>query len=309
MGNESAQIMPARMFPDQQPPDSKPTEGLFGDLKAKAFFALASNVSNKIFFQVSDYLAENDMNVANYSIGVPMTVMAKNYLGMTGNKEPKPEEIEKYAKMAFKSFKPKGEKWIKKASTTLFVVAAGNDGTHNDVLPIFPASISIDNAITVAATNGYKEIAKFSNYSEKTVHVAAPGVAISSTVPSESGDQLLPMSGTSMAAPFVTMVASKIKDINPELTPVQIKAILMGTVDKKEWLADKVVSSGIVNPDRAYLAAGFMGRMTIEEALEKARAEVEDKPEVGATFGDTSPLERTFEPTKEMKDFSRKVIF
>jgi len=48
---------------------------------------------------------------------------------------------------------------------------------------------------------------------------------IKSTIP---GDQYLELSGTSMAAPYVTNVAGLVKDANSKLTPAQIKQVLMG---------------------------------------------------------------------------------
>ncbi|MCL0033803.1 S8 family serine peptidase, partial [Thermodesulfovibrionales bacterium] len=70
----------------------------------------------------------------------------------------------------------------------LFVAAAGNDGTCNDTAPFFPASYSLDNIISVAATNQHDTLAGFSNFGETSVDVAAPGVSILSTIPTFSYD-------------------------------------------------------------------------------------------------------------------------
>jgi subtilisin family serine protease len=73
----------------------------------------------------------------------------------------------------------------------LFVAAAGNDGTNNDLRPFFPASYTLPNIISVAATDQRDKLASFppiggSNFGEKSVHVAAPGVSILSTIPTFS---------------------------------------------------------------------------------------------------------------------------
>ncbi|MCL0068911.1 S8 family serine peptidase [Thermodesulfovibrionales bacterium] len=68
----------------------------------------------------------------------------------------------------------------------LFVAAAGNDGTCNDATPFFPASYSLDNIISVAATNQHDNLTPWSNYGATSVDVAAPGVSVLSTIPTFS---------------------------------------------------------------------------------------------------------------------------
>jgi len=65
----------------------------------------------------------------------------------------------------------------------LFVVAAGNEGTNNDTTPSYPASYNLPNIISVAATDQNDNLSNFSNYGATSVHVAAPGENIYSTLP------------------------------------------------------------------------------------------------------------------------------
>lgn len=78
-----------------------------------------------------------------------------------------------------------------KTAGGIFVAAAGNGGNdgvgdNNDSIPFYPASYSLDNIISVAATDQNDNLATFSNYGSGSVDVGAPGVNIFSTIPSES---------------------------------------------------------------------------------------------------------------------------
>ncbi len=284
----SSKIMSNRVFPDT-PPESQ----LMSNQKtqttsmaakkigpADIFYKIFAALNNGAFKQVGGYLKERQIDVANYSLGVSLQTIAKLVLGLRGIKEPTPEQLSNETRRAAAQFIPEGEKWMAITPGTLFVVAAGNEGSDNDAMPTFPANVRVDNSITVAATNGISKLAKFSNYGAKSVDIAAPGVAIISSVPALDQKQLLPMSGTSMAAPYVAGVAAKMKEINARLSSRDLKKMLMSTVDRKDWLKGKVLSEGLVNPDRAYLAAEKSKSMSLDEAIKLARTEIKDQSDV-----------------------------
>ena len=139
------------------------------------------------------------------------------------------------------------------AAGTLFVVAAGNNASDNDFAPFYPAGYDVPNVVAVAATDHNDARAGFSNWGRNTVHLAAPGASIVSTVPpagssccsSPSGYMLL--SGTSMAAPHVSGVANLILAQYPGLTSQQIKARLLSAVDPTPQLANLTISGGRLN--------------------------------------------------------------
>lgn len=107
-----------------------------------------------------------------------------------------------------------------------FVVAAANDGKNNDTTGVYPANAITDNTITVAASDSSDSKASFSNYGRRMVSIAAPGVDIMSTLPSNKYGNL---SGTSMATPLVAGVVALLKSQNPGLTGKQIKALIQKT--------------------------------------------------------------------------------
>jgi hypothetical protein len=165
---------------------------------------------------------------------------------------------------------------------SLFVIAAGNDGTNNDESPASPANVRTDNSITVAATLQNTKLAFFSNYGNVHVDIAAPGVGILSTVP--GGEHLL-LSGTSQATPAVTRIAGEILDANPKLSPGEVKMILMETVDHQKWLEGKVKSEGTANEARAIYAAKASTTMSVGTAVAQAKINVGASINSGAQGG------------------------
>jgi subtilisin family serine protease len=140
------------------------------------------------------------------------------------------------------------------AKNILFVAAAGNDGTNNDTLPMYPAAYNLPNVIAVAASDSEDRLVDYSNYGANSVHIVAPGDVVFSTVP---GNKYEINSGTSMACPHVAGAAALLKSFKPTLSAVEIKRILLAAVDKDPEYADKISSGGRLNVERALsLAAG-----------------------------------------------------
>ncbi len=129
---------------------------------------------------------------------------------------------------------------ISRSTGTLFVVAAGNSGlTTQKVL----APGSADDALTVAAVDKNDAMASFSNRGPRVgdgaakPDIAAPGVGVvaARAAGTSMGKPVDPYytaaDGTSMATPHVAGAAAVIAQQHPELTGLQIKALLMSTAD------------------------------------------------------------------------------
>ncbi len=123
----------------------------------------------------------------------------------------------------------------------LFVAAAGNEGRNINSNPAYPASYNLDHILAVAATDHNDQLAGFSNFGNRVVDLAAPGVSILSTVRSSAYGQL---SGTSMATPYVAGAAAILLSADPGLTPIELKYKLMMGSDER---ALPVISSGRLN--------------------------------------------------------------
>ncbi len=123
----------------------------------------------------------------------------------------------------------------------LFVAAAGNSGTNNDVAAQYPANYTPPNVISVAASDQNDHLASFSCYGATTVDLAAPGVSIYSTVPN---NRYAYYSGTSMATPMVSGVAALAWAYKPNASVADIKNAILQGVDHISSLSGKVASGG-----------------------------------------------------------------
>ena len=130
----------------------------------------------------------------------------------------------------------------------LFVAAAGNDGSDNDWHPHYPSNYDLPNVISVAALDRSDNLASFSNYGVKSVHIAAPGKDILSTW---LNDAYREASGTSMATPYVSGVAALIIASQPNISMEKLRDRLMKSVDKIDALNGKVTSGGRLNAAKA----------------------------------------------------------
>ena len=278
-GNPNARAIPIKMIATKPVgsfvPHMRPAAGS-NDFMITLYLQFAASNNLSLVAKTAVYADKKGAKVANCSFGASVAALSPTIttlLKQLNGSDPSPEDVRKWTLYLLQQLIDGSDKFVGVAKNTLFVVAAGNDGTNNDVDPAWPANAKKDNTITVAATLGTESLASFSNYGAQMVEVAAPGVVINSTIP---GDEHLALSGTSMAAPFVTDAAGLVADANPALTPVEIKQILISTVDKKEFLRGKVSSSGIVNKDRAVQAAHLTLTMPLAGAVAQARADVAD---------------------------------
>ena len=151
----------------------------------------------------------------------------------------------------------------------LLIHAAGNDAKNLDENDFYPARTLNDgstaqNWLEVGASSaskkGKKFVASFSNYGVKSVDLFSPGVNIYSTMPDNTYKD---ESGTSMAAPAAAGVAALIRAYFPELSAVEVKNVLMNSVEpykkkvrrpgskEKVLLSDLCISGGVISAENA----------------------------------------------------------
>ncbi|MDO4731106.1 MAG: S8 family serine peptidase [Clostridia bacterium] len=124
----------------------------------------------------------------------------------------------------------------------LSICAAGNQANNNDITPEYPSCLNSDYVVSVGNRDYDCTLYENSSYGKKTVDITAPGTAIYSTYKDGSYGY---MTGTSMATPVVSGTVALLKQLNKNLTPLQIKEyLLLSTLKDGIGLEDKSVSGG-----------------------------------------------------------------
>jgi subtilisin family serine protease len=132
--------------------------------------------------------------------------------------------------------------------STLYVVAAGNDGADDDAPATaeYPCAYPLPNIVCVGASDNADQPASFSNYGATSVDLFAPGVNVLSTYDASPSSYVL-MSGTSMATPHVAGAAALVLAADPGISVAQVKHALLSSVDPRPALAGLSVSGGRLN--------------------------------------------------------------
>ena len=281
-GNDHAKIIPLKVIELNYHDEVEVKNTQIDNSPTQTIDDLKSFLSNTVQKEIDDSLTQahfihfHHVDLVNQSFGISsdqaMAYIKNQFLKMI-KRDPSDDELNSLQFFYFNKLLKDGSQIFEAAPEALYVIAAGNDDSNNDLIPDYPANVVAKNKIVVTATLGHQCLADFSNYGGTKVDVAAPGVAISSAIPTNS---YLPLSGTSQATPYVTNVLGMMKDANRLLKADDLKSILLGTVDHKDWLRNKIRSGGIVNKDRALKAAFLSRTMTLDIAITKAINSVPD---------------------------------
>lgn len=187
----------------------------------KYYDAKGSEMNNLInTVKAIDYAVSKDCNIINYSGG-----------GIAPSREEK-AAIERAMKKGI-----------------LFVAAAGNERSNSDIRKYYPADYGLPNILSVTAIDRFQNVLPSSNWGEQTVHIAAPGNDIISTLPN---GQYGYMTGTSQATAFATGVAALVMANNTNLRKAdQIIKYLTQTGDTDEKLIGKTIYRKRLNSYKA----------------------------------------------------------
>jgi subtilisin family serine protease len=173
----------------------------------------------------------------------------------------------------------------------LMVCIAGNDGYNLDYSPVYPGAYEMANQIVVAASDYNDQIWHIqgspyeirTGFGPSTVHLAAPGVSITTTEARGScalcssstnpDDWYTSMDGSSASAAFVSGVAALVKSRYPEANGPVLRQRVVAGVDVLDSLKSYVISSGRLNAYGALTAQLSVTPPTLKKAKYKAGIE------------------------------------
>ena len=138
---------------------------------------------------------------------------------------------------------------------------------------MYPASIDLDNVISVAASDNNKQLTHWTQYGAASVDFSAPGMDMQTTrVKTDAKSEYERVSGTSFSAPVVSGVAALLKaknlqDGNVEIEPADLKAILQASVSGLNQQKGVLKTDGVINAANALSILNFPRPVLTIEAV------------------------------------------
>lgn len=222
----------------------------------------APSLSTQSIFAAINEAISNGAQVVNMSFGADFAIGSSDYDGLAEN---------------YRTYFNKG-------ANSLFVGSAGNGGVSS--AGTLPANLAgtLSNVVSVAATDQTDNRSIWSatgssNY-YGNINLGAPGTLVWAP---KRGGGYAGFNGTSLSAPLVSGVAALLLQLDPTLTPVEIKTILGNTADviqtdKGPWKrlnAKKAVQSvisrlggGSTTPVLNSIEVGISGDGTVNGTVE-----------------------------------------
>lgn len=139
-----------------------------------------------------------------------------------------------------------------KKKGVILLIASGNSNTNS----FFPADINEPNVITVSALDKRLMKASYSNWA-KWVDVSAPGIVKSTVIGRGYAEKM----GTSMATPVVGKVVILLKQISSDLTPDEIRRIIIESANPVDSNYAGYLGSGMVDAEKAVKCTYIYSRL------------------------------------------------
>ena len=180
----------------------------------------------KMMREVIDYFKVNGVRAVNMSWGgslrsIEGALEAHNAGGSAQERKKLAREIYTISDTALR-------KSIRDAGDILFITSAGNSDNDVKFDEFYPSSYDYPNMISVGAVDAAGEETSFTSLGK--VDIYANGFEVESYVP---GGNRIKFNGTSMSSPQVLNLAAKLLAIDPSLSTVELRQLILDGSDEK----------------------------------------------------------------------------
>jgi subtilisin family serine protease len=180
----------------------------------------------KMYSEVIDYYKKNGVRVVNMSWGGSLKSVEEAL--ESNNAGGSVDERKALARKIFEISRDGLFNAMKSAPDILFIASAGNANSDNEFEEFIPSSFILPNMLTVGAVDQAGDETSFTSFGKTEVY--ANGFEVLSYVP--GGDQIK-YNGTSMSSPNVTNLAAKLLAMKPELTPTDLRELIIGGCEER----------------------------------------------------------------------------
>jgi hypothetical protein len=240
---------PREGLPSVKPPPYKgkrPT-----DDQLKAVSDELEEARTKRYTENGRYLKQSKVRIVNNSYFYGWTVFASRLKYEVRNRfdyDLDDVTAEAMGRYMFANHRRKSEAMIRDNPQILFVLVTNNNGENVDEQDYWPMHSRFPNTIVTQASHGFEKPAPFTGYGPRTTEIASPSVDIFFAVPHE---MYMRGSATSLSGPVLVSAAAQLLELNPKLTPVQLKDILLRTVRKSSTFIGFNSSEGVLDVEAA----------------------------------------------------------
>lgn len=188
-----------------------------------------------------EYFKKNGVRAVNMSWGgslkgIEDALEANNAGGTVEERKALARKIYTIGDTAFKNA-------IMNAPNILFITSAGNSNLDNAFAEFYPSSYDLPNIISIGAVDQAGEETSFTSFGK--VDVYGNGFEVMSYVP---GGTQMKLNGTSMSSPQVLNLAGKLLTLRPDLTPQQLRELIINGADERK-AGDRTVK--LINPKKS----------------------------------------------------------
>ena len=173
---------------------------------------------------------------------------------------------------------PNTEKCLIQDIGAIFVAAAGNYSSNNDIDNFLPCNYSVvlDNVVCVGSVDRYDHLSSFSNYGISTVNIFAPGgeidnnqaiVNLTKYTNNGNNDDYAGYVGTSQAAPQVAGVLSLLRSINPARSNTDLIKRVIASGNNLLSLSGYSASCNRLNAYKAVSPPNYLPKICIDKPI------------------------------------------